>query len=280
MKGLAHIGALEVLQEKNYLRNVREYIGISAGAFCAFCICIGCSLSELRTVVTMLDFGLMRHIEPEILFQFPDTFGLDDGANMDKLLVAILKSKKLSPDITFAELAVVSKMSLRVFATDLNTCMTQEFSALKTPSTMVRIGLRASMAIPIYFTPVKDLSGHLFVDGGVISHQPFYMLSNKERETTLCIAFTNTHKVKANPITDIFSYMLQMLYSVHNHQLEGLIKEWRSHIVLLPCGDVSSTNFEATADQKIAIMDAGRQGMETFLAGRFGSIPPRRFSVV
>lgn len=283
IKGLSHIGALEVLQERGLLKQVREYIGISAGAFCAFCICIGCSLPELRTVITMLNFGLMRHLEPETIFRFPESFGFDDGANLDKLLRVILKSRRLSEDLTFEELASLSKKAgypaLRIFATDLNTCLIQEFSAAVTPRVLLRTALRATMAIPFYFTPVADLSGHLFVDGGVISNLPFSMLTETEKETTLCIAFSNDHKQKPEPIKDLATFSLQLFFSIHYHALKDLEERWGSNIVFLPCGSFSSVNFEASVDQKIQLLDSGRAGMEAFLTRQKKKVPPRRFSV-
>jgi NTE family protein len=261
IKGLAHVGALEVLAERGFIKQVREYIGISAGAFCAFCICIGCTLSELRLVVTTLDFGLIRHLEPETLFQFPESFGLDDGVNLDRLISAILKTKGYSPELTFGELAAIAKRkrlpALRIFATDLNTCLNHEFSAAATPTTAVRLALRATMSIPFYFTPVKDISGHTFVDGGVISNLPFSIFSFEERVT----------------------FLVQLFFSIHYSHLAELSRDWGSNIVFLPCGSFVATNFEATTDQKIALMESGREGMAAFLAAAKGKAPPRRFSV-
>ncbi len=285
MKGIAHIGALEVLHERGYLKPVKEYLGISAGAFCAFCLCIGCSLSELRLVITMLDFGLMRHIEPETIFQFPETFGLDDGANLDKLLSVILKTKGLSPELTFSELeAYAEKKSLpalRVFATNLNTCLAQEFSAKATPAVAVKMALRASMCIPFYFTPVQDLSGQTFVDGGLISHLPIYMISEEECESTLCLAFSQDHKPRPGPIQDFLGFLSQVYYSFDHHQIRFLSKKWKDRFVFLPCGNFASVHFEAAADEKIELIESGRRGMEAFLAGAGskGNPPPRRFSV-
>ena len=278
IKGIAHIGALEVLQERGYLRHVREYLGISSGAFCAFCLAIGCTLSELRMVVTMLDFGLMRHVEPETIFQFPETFGLDDGANLDRLIVAILKSKKLSPDLTFGDMGSFA-IGLRIYATDLNTCLIQEFSAAATPGVSVRAGLRASMCIPFYFTPVRDLSGHTFVDGGVISHLPFAMLTEKERQTTLCLAFSGDHKPKVEPIKDLAGFVSQLYYSLQFHAIKSLSDSWGSHVAILPCGKFLATNFEASMEEKVELIDLGRKGMEEFLEKVKGTSPPRRFSV-
>ena len=278
MRGLAHIGALEVLKARGYLKAVKEYIGISAGAFVAFAICIGCTLEELHKTVTLLDFGLIRSLSPEDVFRFMDTFGFDTGENIDRLIAAMLRTKGMALTITFGELAKKSAAALRIFATDLNTCCQKEFSARTTPGTEIRAALRASMCIPIYFTPVK-IDGHLMVDGGVITNSPFFILSDKERETTLGIAFTDTHKPKGS-IEDLPTFLVQIYHSIDYNQLRSLGNAWSKHIAYLPCGDFSVVHFEASAEEKEGLIAMGRKGMEDFLGGCFGRPPPRRFSVV
>jgi len=278
MRGIAHIGALEVLEARGYLKAVKEYIGISAGAFCAFAVCIGCSLEELRKTIVLLNFGLIRSISPEDAFRFLDTFGFDNGENIDRLLTVMLRSKGLGPAATFGELAKRSGPALRIFATDLNTCLQKEFSARTTPGTEIKVALRASMCIPIYFTPV-NVDGHLMVDGGVITNFPFVILSDEERETTLGIAFNDAHKPKQT-IEDLPSFMVQIYHSIDFYQFRNLDNIWSRNIVYLPCGDFSVINFEATAEEKEGLMALGRKGMEEFLERGFGRRPPRRFSVV
>lgn len=277
MRGLAHIGALEVLQERGLLKGVREYIGISAGSFCAFAICIGCTLSELRMASVLLDFSLMQNITPETAFKFMDTFGLDSGENLVKLLSVCLRTKGLSPTLTFGELAALRPLRLRMFATDLNTCKPREFSAAVTPDVQVVQALRASMSIPIYFAPVKAPDGHLIVDGGVITHMPFALLNRDERETTLSITFATDHL--NSPKIETFSAFLAQLYaSLHLYHDDDVQNAWTDRTVRLPCGDFPSTHFQASSEEKIQLIDSGRRGMEEFLATK-GRAPLRRFSV-
>ncbi len=44
MRAVAHIGALQVLEARGHLAHVKEYVGVSAGAFLAFCLAIGYTL--------------------------------------------------------------------------------------------------------------------------------------------------------------------------------------------------------------------------------------------
>jgi len=267
VKALAHIGAMEVLKERGLLGAVKEYIGVSAGALCAFCMCLGCSLSELRMIVEMMDFSQLRHLEPETLMQFPDVYGMDTGDNLMKLLTAILRAKNLSPSITFEELGRLKiGPRLRVYATDLNLCRAVELSESTEPGLEVRLALKASMSIPLYFQPVRHpASGHLLVDGGVVSHSPLRFLSQEEKDVTLSITFSDKHKV-SEEIVGFLPYLKQLYYALHyeSHQeLHGGPYEERT--IFLDCGNFNSLNFEMGLEDKIGLMRAGRKSAELFL---------------
>jgi predicted acylesterase/phospholipase RssA len=287
MKGLAHIGALEVLHEKGLLGAVKEYIGISAGALCAFALCIGCSLTELRMVVELLEFGNLRDVEPESVLEFPETFGVDTGENLMRLVTAILRAKHLPPEITFAELRLQRPTApcLRMYATDLNTCRSAELSAAATPNMEVRLGLKASMAIPCYFQPVLDpVTGHLLVDGGVVCHSPLKFLTADEIDTTLSITFCDEHKPKER-IETLAAFFKQLYYALdfqYNAELTGSNME---RVIFLRCSQFNSLDFEMSHEDKVALLAAGREGAERFLVEwalrlrEHKRLPPRRYSV-
>jgi len=279
IKGFAHIGVLQVLEERGYLKHVREYIGISAGALCAFCICIGCSLTEIHSIVSRLDFGNIRDFDIDTVMDFPETFGLDTGAKLDKLLAALLRGKGIDPDITFQGLA--SKRigpALRVFATNMNTCLVQEFGWKQSPDVGVRIAVHASMSIPIYFKPVKEpLSGHLFLDGGISHPSPFKYLTHDEQVHTLAVVFGYKDKPTDN-IQDLGRFLYQLYYSIYFKESVDTIENWSINMIQVDCGGINSINFEAGAEVKNEIIAAGRRAAESFLASP-GKRPVRRFSI-
>lgn len=280
IKGFAHIGVLQVLEERGYLKHVREYIGISAGALCAFCICIGCSLTEIRSIVSRLDFGSIRDFDIETIMDFPETFGLDTGVKLDKLLAALLRGKGIDPDITFQELA--SKAvgpALRVFATNMNTCLVQEFGLKCSPDVGVRFAVHASMSIPIYFKPVKEpRSGHLFLDGGISHPSPFKYLTRDEQVHTLAVVFGYKDKPTDN-IQDLGRFLYQLYYSIYFKESVDTIENWSINMIQVDCGGINSINFEADAEIKNEIIAAGRRAAESFLVSPGKrKRPVRRFS--
>ena len=280
LKGIAHIGALEVLSERGLLKALREYVGISAGALVAFCLCLGTGLSELRMIISLLDFGLVRDLDPENILNFPETFGLDTGANLEKLVKAILRARRIDPDITFRQLADLHVgPNLRVIAMNLNTCYPQEFSVEKSPDMPVSLAVRASMSIPVYFTPVQEPStGHYLSDGGIYFPSPFKFLTDEERKHTLSITFNHRHKPKKE-IKSLQDYLYQVYNSLDYQTAVELDNNWESNILYINCGLIHIIQFELSQEDKIALMDSGRASAEEFLKGGPGRKPARRFSL-
>ncbi len=281
MKGIAHAGALEVLQERGLLRHVCEYVGTSAGALMAFCLCIGYSVAELRDLCVGFDFTLLQTLEPDSVLQIMESYGMDNRENLDKLLRILLKTKGYGPDATFADIS--GSLALRIYATDIHACEIRELSLRATPRMPLRLAVAASMAIPLYFTPVEDPeTGHLLVDGGLIAHFPFHHLTDDERAETLGIAFQQVRKVKLQgKLNSMVAYFMQLYYSVYFHQNNRLFSAWRHRIIFMPCGEFPSLQFDSSPTDKGRLVGAGRKGAEEFLAaGRGERAPPaRRHSV-
>lgn len=279
IKGFAHVGVLDALHQHGLLKAVHEYVGISAGALCALCLSIGCSIPELRKIILLLDFGLIRDVDPETALNFTETFGIDTGANVKKLLSAILRGKKIDPHCTFAELAAKNVgPSLRVFATNINTCRAQEFSVKASPNDEVSFAVQASMSIPIYFTPLRHPeSGHLFLDGGVMCSSPFKYLSDDEKQHTLSITFGDVHKPTEN-IDSLYGFISQLYYSSDYEHSVNLKGDWPKHTLIVPCKGIHAIDFEANQETKERIISTGYKAALRFLSTP-AKAPVRRFSI-
>jgi NTE family protein len=282
MKGIAHVGALRVLHNRGLLRCVKEYAGTSAGALIALCMVLGYTVDELYTLCRVFDFTLLLNLDPEIMLQCHETFGFDNGENLEKVLRVLLKIKGLPPTTTFAELFAKYPTRFRVFTTNIKLCSIQEFGTIATPGASVCMAVRASMTVPLYFTPVQDVSGEeLLVDGGVIAHFPFHHLTPAEREETIGIAFVDKGRADRDvELPSIFSYILQLYYSVYYEQNSRLYDEWEHRIIKVSCGEFPAFQFDASPEQKEELMKKGEAAAEEFLAIAHAKKPvKRRFSV-
>jgi len=279
IKGFAHVGALEVLAERGHLHAVKEYIGISAGALCALGLCIGCTLSELRMVISMLDWSVIRDIDPDTMFNFQETFGIDTGVNLRRLLAAILNAKHVDPHITFKQLHEQRRgPTLRVIATNVNTCQAEEFNHRVTPDLEVLFAIQASMTVPVYFTPLKHaVTGALYVDGGLGCPSPFKYLSDHEKGSTLSIVFESSLK-KDGGVLSFQEYLQRIYYSTFRQEQAHLSEKWRACTMRIDCGKINAIHFEADQAIRHSILQAGRRGAEEFLNAPVEK-PARRHSI-
>jgi predicted acylesterase/phospholipase RssA len=281
IRGVVYASALSVLEKRGYLKFVSEYCGVSAGAIVAFLICIGYSLKRIAEIVLEMDFSSIRNIEEDAFLTCMDTFGIDDGKNIEKTIKRFLTSLGYAETLTFAQLYALrpSAPRLRIFATNLNYCSSKEFSLEKTPHTELISALRASFSIPFYFHPVRDReTGHFFVDGALFQNIPFFHLSPNERKGALGITFTVDH-TKVNKISSIQEYIAQIYASTYIPLTEDILQNYREQLILIPCGSYPMWDFEAPREARKEMMEKAEKAVIEFLAMRKGDAPPRRYSV-
>lgn len=274
----AIVGALEVLQSKKLLGKVKEACGISAGAWLAFMLACECPIKVLCELILELDFGRILNVTPDAVLEFPDVFGLDDGINFMKFLESMFRVVlKIDPHLTFADMATLrvsrpSMLKFRCWAVDLQQPDTiREFSETTTPTVKIIDAIRASAAIPFFFTPLPDpITGNLLVDGGIISNLAFQHLSPDECQDSLGIGFsypkTNTPYVNPRKPDSLFEFMDALLKCVRKTKAKDSEHLWAHKICRIPIQDYPAWNFQASSEDKLMLLTTGKESMTEWLA--------------
>lgn len=267
IKVISIVGALRTLEEKGLLKNVKLVSGVSAGAWLAFMIAAGLTVKFIEKLVVDLEFGIIRNLSPDAILGFPETFGLDDGSNLKKFLESLMKIvMKLDPAITFSGLS--RKIRFRCWATDLNTRSIREFSLEKTPNVRIIDALHASMAIPLYFTPVSDPeTGHLLSDGGIQGSLPIHHLTDTECNECLAIGFCRDKDFpeEGEVPSDLMSFMGSIFSCLTHSRNEDVINKWKHKIMRIPVDGVQSWNFEISRDERLELVRKGKESMSGWL---------------
>lgn len=264
---LAYLGALEFLEEKQMLRNLREVCGVSAGAMVSLMLALGYSFHVLRRFCFEYDFGNVRSIDPEIAVLFMETMGVDDGQNLRALLVKILKHKGFGPEATFQDLAEKGCKILKVYASDLHNVKLQEFSVTTTPNVSVVTAVQASMAFPVYFQPIKHPeTGNLLCDGGLLDNFPISHFSEEEAQHTIGFTFV----LKNIPIEtfDFQTYLALLTCGYYMPAYQHLVERYKDRTIAIPCLEFPALHFEATLEEKQRLVALGRQAAEGWYAQR------------
>jgi NTE family protein len=279
VRGVAHVGVMKALAEKGMLTCVKEMIGISAGSLFCLLWVLGYTLEEVERLSLEFDFRLLRTIEPESIFMFPEVYGLDKGENLEKLITSILRQKGFPPGATFADIHRRCPIHLRCYATELQTSRIREFSTSLTPNTEVRLAIRASMSLPFLYTPVKDPdSDALLMDGGLLNNLPMVFLKEHHIHETWGVLFKTSAKEAAHPVKDMMEVLRYVYDGATLMRSSMFLERYGDRVICIPTDDYAALNFEEGKETRSSLIELARQVTLEFLYSYSNGKPARRFS--
>ena len=112
VKGIAYVGALEVLEREKILKNIQRVAGTSAGAMIAVLVGLGYNTEDLRNILWNLDFkefmdsswGFIRNTS-----RLLNDFGWYKGDFFRKLMGNYIKEKTGNSESTFEDIYKLKK---------------------------------------------------------------------------------------------------------------------------------------------------------------------------
>ena len=186
VKGIAYVGALEVLEREGILQNVKRVAGTSAGAMMAVLVGLRYSVDEMKEILWNLNFkkfmdssfGIVRDTK-----RLLEEYGWYKGDYFRNKMVEYIKGKTGDGEITFRKLASTHQYrDIYLVGADLSTGTSVVFSADDTPDVVVADAARISMSIPLFFASMKggENKDHTFVDGGLLDN---YSIKTFDRQS-------------------------------------------------------------------------------------------------
>ncbi|MBN1930120.1 MAG: patatin-like phospholipase family protein [Desulfobacterales bacterium] len=187
VKGIAYIGALDVLSEKNITPKIERIGGTSAGAINAILLGLCFSPKETKEILWSLNFndfmddswGIARDTKRLI-----EQFGWYKGDFFRKWIGKLIRQKTGNSESTFADIEAMKQKnkfkSLYFMATNLSTSYSEVFSVEHTPRMCVADAVRMSMSIPLFFAAMRSMRGDVYVDGGVLNNYPIKLFDRKK----------------------------------------------------------------------------------------------------
>jgi NTE family protein len=187
VKGIAYLGALEVLEEKGVLPNITRIGGTSAGAITAVLAGLNFSPEEMKNILWKMDFknflddswGVIRDIE-----RLRTEYGWHKGRFFRDWIGELIRQKTGNSNSTFADIeasrAKNGFRSLYFMGTNLSTGFSEIFSVEHTPGMCVADAARISMSIPLFFAAPRALRGDVYTDGGVMDNYPVKLFDQQK----------------------------------------------------------------------------------------------------
>lgn len=300
VKGIAYVGALEVLEEEGIMDSVKNVAGSSVGAIAAVLVGLGYDNARLKTILTemnfmdFLDLGSLSE-QPNVFQRLFSQYGLAKGDAFCSWLEDRLWENIFKKDLTFEMLdrmisegydKYIGKRCRRIYltGTNLNTGASEIYSHETTPDMRIIDAARISMSYPVAFTAKPNVDGDLCVDGGVMCNYPVRVfdydltLDPYERyvetslnKATLGIRLSSGDiyyepEVNKQKINNLLDYSVAIVNSYLNFQdnvhLEG--DDWARTVHVDDLG-IGTLQFNITTEQKEALIASGRKGTQTYL---------------
>ncbi len=187
VKGLAYVGALEVLEDKGILQNIERVGGTSAGAINAVLLGLGYTNDEIRERLSELDFNKFLDDSPGFFrdgIRLFRKFGWHKGDFFRGWIDGLIQEKAGRRNATFGHLKSLGHdkkfKDLYIVGTNLSTHYSKVFSCDHTPETAVADAVRISMSIPLLFAAMRNQEKEVFVDGGVLDNYPIKLFDRKK----------------------------------------------------------------------------------------------------
>jgi NTE family protein len=223
-KGFAFIGSIKYLEENGFMKKIDNFVGSSSGAIIAFLLALGyTSIECLDLCLGALDIYNKQQLDMDNVFNVFQTLGLDDGSHIELWLSTCLKRKLKSAtntnintsisDMTFIEFAKATGKNLVICASEITKQEEIYFSLDDTPNMRVITAIRASIAIPLIFTPVRILD-RIYIDAGLMNNFPIEKVKSAVVKETLGITIASKpfHTIELNLLT----YGWMILESIFN----------------------------------------------------------------
>jgi len=293
--GIAHVGSIEVFEEKGMFKNVKYFVGSSAGAIIAGALACGGNAAYLKRILFETDFNIFKDDSKGYfrdIYRLFFKFGWYKGDMMESWYHDSLVKLGVDPEITFKQIHDQFGNYLVVTVTDVNTGKTIYHNPDNSPDMKIKIAVRRSSSMPIFFKAdgedlvtsilengevVDKKIHHFYTDGGLLANYPIDYLDGilKHEEVVGFKLMTskelyevhNPH-VSANsqPPSNIIDYILMLFSILRNQALKIHVDsdDWK-RTVKVDVGTISSTDFGLSETDKNFLIDQGRKAAINFI---------------
>jgi predicted acylesterase/phospholipase RssA len=251
IKGIGMLGAVAALKKHNVLDTITTFVGVSVGSIVATILAM-----KLDPRVVFDTHVLGFTYAPDIdITRLDKTFGLDSGKYLEHWIAMMI------PEMTFAEFHETYATTLVIVATNLNTHGPKYLSHTTTPDMSVRLALRMSCSIPLYFSAIQ-YRGELYVDGGMSNNFPIeYPGAVLGSRRVLGIRF------KASPRPPDHAWTLERFLGslVESNVNRSTYAHVPSFVIELDTHDVNPTNFKIKPKERITLFQSGYTQTQLFI---------------
>jgi predicted acylesterase/phospholipase RssA len=249
--------------------------------------------------------ALMRHEKYRVLFSFVERGGAFAGMEfVDWFTEKLNANCRNLGKATLQEFYEATGNDLTVVATDTTGHQKLVMNRLTAPNCPVVWAVRMSMSIPFLWQEVRwqnewgkyrdeDISGHIVVDGGVLSNFPLNLVEGKDKEIRDVMGLSDapsggflgflidekvdvpgtdgTEPSKKNGILDeaqelkTVKRIMNLVDTMTEANDNSVIRAYPDHVCYLPAKGYGTTEFDMSEQRVELLIEAGRKTTSKYL---------------
>ena len=261
IKGISYLGIVKYMEEHDLLKNIENIAASSVGGIFGLLITLGYSYEEQSKLLYGLDLKKLLNIYEIDFKTFINSFGLNSGENLNKLIKLLIKKKLNQDDITFKELYDKTKINLILTGTCLNKQCTKYFNYTSTPDMLISLALKITYSVPFVFNKVY-YEDDVYVDGGLLNNFPMEYFEEDIKNTLGC---SLQGKAEITNLDNLDNYIISLLY-VPSQSLHNKILEKYSKNIIIINVPIENFDIELRPEQFNSIIEIGYNSIKIFLS--------------
>jgi hypothetical protein len=231
---ISYIGGLLFLRRKGFLAGVTRWYCCSAGALIGVLFSLGITDDAAKKFVMEFDFEKSRDINADSILSISETFGLDKGIALKKLISLLLESvHPKSNTWTLRDLKEATGNDMHFFISNVSTSVPFFASAETHPDLFIMDAIYATMAIPFYFQPYK-YEGDFWCDGMLGQNFPWAYIPDKYKNSALGLYFPRKARVFD---LSLFDYLDAIISFRNNFETDKVLAEWSNQCIQIPTSE-------------------------------------------
>jgi len=302
IRGIAYTGAFKVLEDEHISQGIEKVAGTSVGAITGTLFCLGYTADEMQAIMLGLDIATFN--DGEWFFiggqkRLRKNYGWYKGEKLEAWMGKQIATQTGSDNTTFLQLhqlhlANKKYKDLYITATNLTTQSLEIFSWETHPDMPVKLAVRASASVPLYFGAVFiDSTGkatehpangghyNVYVDGGLLANYPIDLFNtpqdsaaHKINEHTLGLKLERPEQIAYAPNhAGLAPYNIQTFHTymaaLYNITIEQLNKGWtydeeKKHTIYISTSNLSPKVRHITTEQKKLLYNNGEDAAKRF----------------
>jgi NTE family protein len=262
-------GAIKYLYDINVLQNIKEYIGISAGALVCTLFNVGYTPQELNNFI--LEFNFEKLLNPHIDCLLENK-GLDDGEFKKVAIQQFLTNKNIDPDITFKKLFELTNKKISFIGANLTLHKLEIINYETYPDMEIWKGLLITSALPILYQPIIHNDQYI-VDGGVFDNYPIELFINKNNNI---LGINLIFNVTFNDMNlDFLNYMSNLLLSAHHWKNNNKTNNYKEYTISINVSNaLELINPDISIEERIVRIKHGYESAKNhFIENEFIKTP-------